>query len=141
MKRTANGEPLTVLVAEDDPHIRELVRARLAAAGYTARTARDGDEALNRILTEPPHLLVLDINMPGLDGFRVLEAMQGYGVRDVQVMVLTARHAANDVRRAMDLGARDFLAKPFSDAQLLARVNRLARPVATPAADEPQILL
>jgi two-component system OmpR family response regulator len=82
-----------------------------------------------------PDGVVLDINMPGMDGFGVLEVIRSdVKLRHVRVLVLTARHAAEDVKRALSLGAKDFLTKPFNDGQLTARVARLLRaPIAAPA--------
>lgn len=125
-RRQTRADPLRVLIAEDDPAVRDLVRARLSSAGYAVAAVNDGQSALSMMMGARPDILILDLNMPEMDGFRVLEAMQGYGVRDVLVMVLTARHAATDVRRVLDLGAQDYLAKPFTSSQLLARVGRLA---------------
>jgi two-component system OmpR family response regulator len=125
-----------ILVAEDDLGVRELIRARLSAAGYDTHTAHDGGEALERIRNLRPDGVVLDINMPVLDGFAVLDFLKGEPrLRGIPVLVLTARHASDDVRRAVSLGAKDFLTKPFSDAQLMARVARLLRaPLATSSA-------
>jgi DNA-binding response OmpR family regulator len=115
-----------ILVAEDDAGIRDIIRTRLQAAGYNVEVARNGIEALAKITASRPAAMILDINMPELDGFGVLESMAGHVVR-TPVLVLTARHAADDVRRAISLGAKDYLAKPFSESQLLARVARLLR--------------
>jgi two-component system OmpR family response regulator len=115
-----------ILVVEDNYDVRELIRTRLNGAGYDVHTARNGEEALGRIPVVNPAAMVLDINMPEMDGFGVLAAMS----RDrlaIPVLVLTARHAADDVRRAVGLGAKDYLAKPFTEAQLQARVARLLR--------------
>lgn len=130
-----------ILVAEDDLAIRQLISVQLEIAGYEVSTARTGREALGRLAVERPTAMVLDINMPELDGFGVLEAMNDpHGPVRVPVLVLTARHGADDVRRAVGLGARDYLAKPFSEAQLLARVGRLLRkPFAPPAAAEADV--
>jgi two-component system OmpR family response regulator len=124
-----------MLVAEDDAGARDLIRARLSEAGWDVHTAHNGLEALDRLRGLSPDALILDINMPLLDGFGVLGAMrEDEKVRRVRVLVLTARHAAADVKRAMSLGAKDFLAKPFNDGQLLARVARLLRvPIPAPA--------
>lgn len=122
-----------ILVAEDDQGIRELIRTRLDALGYDVHTARNGIEALDRISAICPSVLILDINMPGADGFTVLKTIRkrNYAVR---VLMLTARHASDDVRRAVELGAKDYLTKPFTEAQLQARVARLLRaPAAAPA--------
>jgi DNA-binding response OmpR family regulator len=125
-----------ILVAEDDAGVRDLIRARLTEAGWDVHTAHNGLEAIGRIRLLRPSALILDINMPLLDGFGVLEIIRAdEALRDIRVLVLTARHAADDVKRAMSLGAKDFLAKPFNDGQLLARVARLLRaPIAAPAA-------
>jgi len=125
-----------ILVAEDDLAIRQLISVQLEIAGYEVFTARTGREALGRLAVVRPMAMVLDINMPELDGFGVLEAMKdSRGPVLVPVLVLTARHGSDDVRRAVSLGARDYLTKPFSEAQLLARVSRLLRkPFAPPAA-------
>lgn len=139
-----------ILVVEDDLGVRELVRTRLTGAGYDVHTARNGAEALKRLMELRPDAMVLDINMPELDGFTVLGVMrEKMPELKAPVLVLTARHAADDVRRAVSLGAKDYLTKPFNDRQLLARVGRLLRPaippppapVAPPAAIDPNELL
>jgi len=124
-----------ILVAEDDAGVRDLIRTRLSAAGYDTHTAHDGLEAIQRIRDLRPEGLVLDINMPGMDGFGVLEAIKAdANLRNTRVLVLTARHAADDVQRAVALGAKDFLTKPFNEKQLVERVARLLRaPIAAPA--------
>ena len=118
----------TILVAEDDASIRELVRTRLQLAGYDVVTARTGAEAVTRVRKFGVDGVVLDINMPEVDGFGVLRAMQAMpSISRLPVLMLTARHAEEDVRRALVLGARDYLTKPFSEQQLVARVARLMR--------------
>jgi DNA-binding response OmpR family regulator len=120
-----------ILVAEDDTGVRDLIQTRLAGAGYEVHTARTGMEAMQRVLGFRPNAMVLDINMPEMDGFAVLRALRAQG-RLCPTLVLTARHAAQDVRLAVSLGAKDYLTKPFTEPQLLARVGRLVRP-AVPA--------
>jgi DNA-binding response OmpR family regulator len=118
-----------IVVAEDDPAVLDLIVTRLSIAGYEPSFARDGRQALDVLRQVRPRALLLDINMPGLDGFGVLDAMRrSSDLQAVQTLVLTARHAPEDVRRAIGLGARDYLAKPFKDEALLARVARLVRP-------------
>ncbi len=108
--------------------MQDLICIRLDLAGYQSYRATNGYEALNQLRTIRPDAMILDINMPHLDGFGVLEKLRGGpGPGRLPVMVLTARHATDDIRRAIALGAKDFMAKPFNDAQLLARVDRLVR--------------
>jgi DNA-binding response OmpR family regulator len=126
-----------VLVVDDDANVRDLIRVRLDQAGYDVHTARTGLEAISRIGELCPSAMVLDINMPEMDGFGVLAAMKQERM-SLPVLVLTARHAGDDVRRAIGLGAKDYLTKPFNEAQLLARVARLMRrPLAPPPAAAP----
>ncbi len=122
-----------LLVAEDDRSVCDLIRAHLEMSGYQVHVARDGNEALKQVRSLRPDALILDINMPEIDGFGVLERLHEVSHVRLPVLVLTARHAAGDVRRAIDLGARDFLAKPFTEAQLAARVARLLRGAPIPA--------
>jgi two-component system OmpR family response regulator len=126
--QSAKATARRVLIAEDDPSVLELVVTRLSLAGYVTFPARDGQETIRRLFEIAPAALVLDINMPKADGFEVLSHMRDRGMtRSIGVMVLTARNRPDDVRKAISLGARDFLAKPFKDAQLLSRVARLVR--------------
>ena len=118
--------PRRVLVAEDDAFLLELITTRLELAGFDTRSARDGSQALQRLTEFRPEAMVLDINMPVLDGFGVLIHMQAQGLTEkTPTMVLTARNSPEDVAKAIKLGARDYLSKPFRDEQLIARVGRL----------------
>lgn len=118
--------PRRVLVVEDDPFLLELITTRLELAGFDTRSARDGNQALQRLTEFRPEAMVLDINMPVLDGFGVLIHMQAQGLTEkTPTMVLTARNSPDDVSKAIKLGARDYLSKPFKDEQLIARVGRL----------------
>jgi len=119
--------PRRILVVDDDRAIVELVCTRLTLAGYNAFACRDGSEALERLAGLKPAAMVLDLSMPVLDGFGVLERMGKAGAARTPTLVLSARHATADVQRAIGLGARDYLAKPFSEGQLLMRVARLFR--------------
>lgn len=118
-----------IFIAEDDRNLLELLTTRLALAGYDPAYGRDGWEALDGIHNTRPAAIVLDVNMPRLDGFGVLRHLRkSPDVAGIPVMMLTARNAPGDIREALALGARDYLAKPFTDAQLLARLARLLRP-------------
>ena len=117
-----------ILVVDDDPFVLELILTRLTLAGYRTFSARDGQEAVERMADIRPEAMVLDINMPRLDGFGVLRHMAASGQSQrVATMVLTARNQPQDVQTAISLGARDYLSKPFRDDQLLARIARLLR--------------
>ena len=117
-----------ILVVDDDPFVLELILTRLTLAGYRTYSARDGQEALQRMADVRPEAMVLDINMPRLDGFGVLRHMASSGLTQrIATMVLTARNQPQDVQKAISLGARDYLSKPFRDDQFLARVARLLR--------------
>ena len=126
-----NGPARRTRAADDDAASRDLVITRLTLAGYQVFAARNGREAMQRMCERRYDGLVLDLGMPELDGFGVLKEMQALGPRKPATLVLTARHNSEDVRTAIGLGARDFLAKPFEGRQLLMRVARLFR--ATPA--------
>jgi two-component system OmpR family response regulator len=124
-----------ILVVEDDPLLRELVETRLQTAGYRTAGARSGWEALELATAVRPSAIILDIAMPGLDGYGVLQEIRARkDLKSIPVMMLTARNGPEDVRRAVKLGAQDFISKPFSDARLLQRVARLLhqRPSAGP---------
>ncbi len=124
-----------VLVVDDDLSILELVRTRLTLAGYMVLTARNGAEALTRLNARRYDAMVLDLNMPEADGFQVLEWTKTLAFAPPPTLVLTARHDVADVNRAIRLGARDYLTKPFQDRQLLMRVARLFRTQPSKAAD------
>lgn len=115
-----------ILVVEDDQTLRDLNTAVLRGAGYEVILAKDGIEALRQMSAHRPDAMILDLNMPRLDGFGVLEALQT-GERRPPTIVLSARHSSADIQRAIQLGASDYLAKPFVSDQLLARLSRLTR--------------
>ena len=118
-----------IFIAEDDPAVLELVITRLELAGFQTRFARNGWTAFEALKTTRPSGVILDVNMPGMDGFGVLRSMRAVPVlAKVPVLMLTARGAREDVARAIDGGAQDYLTKPFDDQQLIARVHRLVRP-------------
>jgi DNA-binding response OmpR family regulator len=119
--------PRRLLLVDDEVSILELVSTRLTLAGYVVLTARNGVEALSRLTERRYDGMVLDLNMPQMDGFGVLECMADLPDPPPPTLVLTASHNAADVQRAVKLGARDYLSKPFEDRQLLMRVARLFR--------------
>ena len=112
-----------VLVVDDDPTIRTLVADLLVEEGYLVVTAATGQEALDRVLASQPAALVLDLQLPGLDGRAVVEALREW-VLQVPVLLVTANGQAR--RAAEDLGVESYLSKPFDLDALLAAVQRLA---------------
>jgi DNA-binding response OmpR family regulator len=122
-----------ILVAEDDPAVLDLVARWLEAAGYWVVKARDGERVIEAVREAAPAAIVMDLTMPRMDGFQVLAGLRSMNLPPVPVLVLTGRHSAEDVRRVVSLGARDYLTKPVERAQLLARVERLLRNAAAAA--------
>jgi len=116
----------TILVIDDDEKITSMLRRGLAFEGYTVRTARNGTEGLRALREEEPDLVVLDIMMPGVDGWEVCRRLREAGSR-VPVLMLTAKDEVGDRVRGLDTGADDYLVKPFALEELLARVRALLR--------------
>jgi two-component system alkaline phosphatase synthesis response regulator PhoP len=118
-----------VLVADDDEDILQLLSFRLERAGYEIVQARNGDEALRLALELVPALAILDVMMPGLDGFEVTrELRRNEATSATPVILLTAKAQATDVAGGMAVGADDYLKKPFNARDLTERVDRLLRP-------------
>ncbi|MGI5834985.1 MAG: response regulator transcription factor [Chloroflexota bacterium] len=119
----------TVLVVDDEPRILRFVRAELESAGFRVLTAANGFAALDVANIEAPDLVVLDVIMPGLDGFEVLKRLRSQS--SIPVILLTARGSDADKVRGLDLGADDYLTKPFSPDELSARVRAVLRRTAS----------
>jgi DNA-binding response OmpR family regulator len=117
----------TILVVDDEPKIADLARDYLEHAGFTVRTAADGEAALTAVRRDRPDLVVLDLGLPGLDGLDVTRAIR----RDsnLPVIMLTARDDELDKLLGLELGADDYLTKPFSPRELVARVRAVLRRV------------
>jgi DNA-binding response OmpR family regulator len=116
---------MKILVADDDPDLLDLVAYALGQAGFLVVKARDGLEAIARFDAEAPDLVILDINMPGATGFEVCASLRTRG--STPIIMLTARGEEQDLVRALELGADDYLTKPFSPRTLLARIKALLR--------------
>lgn len=116
-----------VLVVEDEPTIASSVAARLRAEGYDAEIAGDGAGAIKTAAEQQPDLVVLDLMLPGIDGLEVCRRLQAQ--RPVPVLMLTARDDETDVLVGLGVGADDYLTKPFSMRELMARVHALLRRV------------
>ncbi|HST69520.1 MAG TPA: response regulator [Solirubrobacterales bacterium] len=116
----------TILVADDDRDILELVAFRLERAGYEVLTAGDGEQALATAREHRPALAVLDVMMPKLTGYDVVKAMRAEeGTSRIPVILLTARVQEADVSRGFEAGADDYIRKPFSPQELRARVEAI----------------
>jgi len=114
-----------ILIVDDDRELRDLVGFVVRRAGYDVVEAGDGPEAVRHHAAERPDLVILDVNLPGFDGFEVCRRIRAEF--DTPVMMLTVRGEESDQVRGLDLGADDYLAKPFSPAALLARVRAVLR--------------
>jgi DNA-binding response OmpR family regulator len=120
-----SGKPL-VLVADDDPDILALVTFRLERGGYDVVAANDGEEALRLAVERAPDLAVLDVMMPKLDGYEVTTRLrQSERTRRMPVILLTARVQEADIARGFEVGADDYVKKPFSPQELGARVQAI----------------
>jgi DNA-binding response OmpR family regulator len=117
---------MRLLVVEDDPEVRDFLLRVLREAAWAADAAPDGEQALAALAGGDYDLVVLDVGLPGLDGFGVCRRLRARGDR-TPVLILTARNAVNDRVRGLDAGADDYLAKPFAVSEFLARLRALAR--------------
>ena len=117
---------MKILIIEDETKTGNYLKQGLTEAGFVADIARDGMDGVHLALTEAYDLVVLDVMLPGLDGWRVLQEIRRAG-RDLPVLFLTARDHVEDRVKGLDLGADDYLVKPFAFSELLARVRTLLR--------------
>ena len=126
MTPTPSGE--RVLVVDDEPDIVALVAYHLAKAGYRVATASSGTDALESVRRERPALIVLDLMLPGMSGYEVVDQLRANdATRDVAVLMLTARREEADRIQGLSLGADDYLTKPFSPQELVLRVGAILR--------------
>ncbi len=121
-------DKLDILVVEDEPDILELLRHVLEKDGHMVRTAETGEEALQKLRMATPQLLLLDLMLPGMDGLELCRRVrQNPDTRDLPVIMLTARGEENDVVAGLNLGADDYITKPFSPRVLMARLQAVIR--------------
>lgn len=121
-----------LLVVDDEPQIRRVLRASLTGHGYTLLEAASGEEALKTVRREPVDLVLLDVNMPGIDGVETCRELRRSSA--VPIIMLTVREAERDKVRALDAGADDYVVKPFAMQELLARIRAALRRSTSPAA-------
>ncbi|MFE7977346.1 response regulator transcription factor [Streptomyces shenzhenensis] len=127
-----------VLVAEDDETQAALVRSYLEHEGHIVTVVHDGRAAIDEVFGQPPDLLVLDWMLPGMDGPAVCRRIRGQG--DLPVLMLTARSTEEDLLRGLELGADDYMTKPYSPRELVARVRTLLRRARPSASGEQRAL-
>ena len=115
----------TVLVVDDEPKIREVLRGYLESEGFVVGEAADGESALARLRSDPPDLVILDVMLPGIDGVEVLRRLRAE--TDVYVILVTARAEEVDKLVGLAVGADDYVTKPFSPREVAARVKAVLR--------------
>jgi DNA-binding response OmpR family regulator len=120
------SEPKTILICDDDPLLVDLLEYRLAARGYAVVVAEDGGKALRRLQEMRPDAVLLDAMMPVIDGYEVLRQIrENPETARIPVIMLTARKQEKDIVTALEVGANDYLVKPFIPEELIARLGRL----------------
>ena len=120
----------TILIVDDEPQIRRVMRTTLSSNGYSVIEARSGEEALDIIGKERPELVLLDVNMPGMSGLEVCREIRDQS--EVAIIMLTVRNSEHDKVLALDAGADDYVVKPFSIEELLARIRAALRRTSSP---------
>jgi len=125
---------MKILIVEDEAKTSEYLQQGLTEAGFVADLARNGIDGHHLVMTEAYDLVILDVMLPDIDGWRIIQALREAG-KKVPVLFLTARDSVQDRVKGLDLGADDYLVKPFAFAELLARVRTLLRRGATTAID------
>ena len=114
-----------ILIVDDEPQIRRVLRTTLVSQGYTVAEAKGGDEALEQFREERPDLILLDVNMPGRSGLDVCQEIRR--TSDIPIIMLTVRNTERDKVQALDAGADDYVVKPFGSEELLARIRAALR--------------
>lgn len=114
-----------ILIVDDEPQIRRVMRATLVAKGYMVSTARNGEEALDKVREERFDLILLDINMPGIGGMETCRIIRSQS--DIPIVILSIRNSEKEKIEALDAGADDYVTKPFSTPELLARIRAALR--------------
>jgi two-component system, OmpR family, KDP operon response regulator KdpE len=126
-----------ILVVDDDPQIRRVMRATLTARGYEVNDARTGEAALERLRAEPYDLVLLDMKMPGVDGLETCQTIRS--ASEIPIIMLTVQNTEQDKVDALDAGADDYITKPFSTPELLARIRAALRRAPLAAAESGSI--
>jgi len=117
--------PASILIVDDEPQIRRVLRTTVSSHGYSVCEARSGEEALEEIRRERPDLILLDVNLPGISGLDTCREIRQSS--DVPIIMLTVRNSERDKVQALDAGADDYVVKPFGSEELLARIRAALR--------------
>jgi DNA-binding response OmpR family regulator len=119
----------SILVADDEPNIVLSLEFLLKQAGFCVRTVSDGEAALTAIAQDPPDLILLDVMIPGRDGFAVCQAIRGNPAwQDIRIIMLTAKGGEIQREKGLSLGADEYVTKPFSTRDLVERIRRMLQP-------------
>ena len=118
----------SILIVEDEQDLLELLRYNLSREGYAVRAATTGEDALKMARSQPPELILLDLMLPAMDGLEVCRTLRGRdATRDVPIIMVTAKGEESDIVRGLEMGADDYITKPFSPRVLLARIKAVLR--------------
>ncbi len=123
--QSKNGKQNTILVIDDEPNMLQLLERILTSEGFSVKLATDGVYGLSLLREENPDLVLLDIMMPGPDGFLVIDRIREES--NAPIIMLTAKRDTESIKKAIELGADDFVKKPFRPAELVARINSKLR--------------
>lgn len=130
-----------ILIVEDEEDVLELERYNLAKAGYTVETAMTGEEGLKKAIDTSPDLMILDLMLPAIDGIEVCRRLKADGAtRGIPIIMLTAKGEESDIVRGLEMGADDYITKPFSPRILLARIKAVLRRHQNPEPMETDVL-
>ena len=129
---------MKILIADDDPQILRALRITLGARGYEILLARDGQHALEMAVDHKPDIILLDLGMPRLDGVQVIEAVRGWS--QAPILVISGRSGSAEKGEALDAGAEDYVTKPFSMDELLARIRVLTRRIGQDEGDSEPVI-
>jgi len=137
--KSAPEKPLKILVVDDEEQIRRALKSILSARKYEVITAENGEKAIDLAIDHSPDLILLDLSMPGISGLEVCKELRTWCT--VPIMVISVRDKDTDIINALDLGADDYLTKPFSAGELLARIRALLRRTVSQNTNDPIIKL
>jgi two-component system alkaline phosphatase synthesis response regulator PhoP len=131
----------SILVIEDDEDILELISYNLAREGYQVATAASGEDGLRMVHSKPPNLILLDLMLPGIDGLEICKLLKADSkTKQVPIIIVTAKGEDSDIVTGLELGAEDYITKPFSPKVLIARSRAVLRRKALPAPDETAVV-